>query len=151
MSVLQCANLHGYLLPAGRIPSAHLPWSMTDLPSHRSFPVESALVAFKCSTHAHSCGKYFQEHQGKQDHIEQRLKFHPYQEQRLGLTLHTQNKDVLTMWWPGGLPVQSIQATNCPISPPPLSEHWLNLDNQPSSPVFSAEVWLQAGGQDPFP
>lgn len=35
---------------------------------------------------------YFQEHQGKQDHIEQRLKFHPYQEETRAYVTHTKQR-----------------------------------------------------------
>ena len=47
VSILQCAYLHRHLLPGGRVPSAHLPWSVTDLSFHGGLPAVSALVPFK--------------------------------------------------------------------------------------------------------
>lgn len=60
---LQCAYLYGCLLPVGRSTRAHLPWSMPNFFFHGSlFGACAFIVAFKCSTCAHSYDKNFQEH-----------------------------------------------------------------------------------------
>ena len=88
------------------MPRAHLPYSVTDLSFHGSLAVVSALVAFKNAQPVPTfAARVFKSI--RTNNIEQRLKLQS-QEQRLGLTTHTENKEMF-------LPCGGLWRASCPV------------------------------------
>lgn len=117
-------SIHSCLLTfasVSRMPSAHLPCSVTDLSFRGSLPVVSALVAFKNAQRVPTfAARVFKSiRTDNRDWSFNRIK------NRLGLTrtynTHGKQRDILTMWWPliQSSPLlgnQFNETANCSIS-----------------------------------
>lgn len=130
--VLGAVSIHSCLLTfasVSRMPSAHLPCSVTDLSFRGSLPVVSAPVAFKNAQRVPT----FAARGFKSIRTDNRDWSFNLIKNRLGLTTHTENKEIFLPC--GGLssslvPFWGTSSTRQPIvQSHSLVEDWLYLDN----------------------